>query len=128
VLLNISMWPLKKAPEKERDVQCSKHIARRDDIDSNVCVRPLHRKRARQMPHGRLGRIVRCLRLGHVDNMSRHGPDHHHTAPNLPFHQMLSEAGGPVVGAIEIDAHELVDPIGGVGNGIKVFGEACTGD
>ena len=41
---------------------------------------------------------------------------------------MLGDRAGPVVGPVEIDRHELLEPVGRVGDGVEVLGEAGGGD
>ena len=65
---------------------------------------PLDRQTGSQMPDSSLGRIVRCLGLGDVDNRAGHAPNEDHAAFRIPLHQMPGHAHGKVVGSIDIDA------------------------
>ena len=41
---------------------------------------------------------------------------------------MLRNCTGPEVGAVEVHAHQFVETVGGVCNGVEVLGEAGGGD
>lgn len=68
------------------------------------------------------------LGLGNVDNGARHAADQDHAATRLAAHEMASNAGGPEVGAIDIDGPQLAHAVDGVVDGLEVLGEAGRGD
>ena len=91
-------------------------------------MRPLDRQARRHLPDSRFGRIIRRLGLGNVDHGTRHGADHHDTARRFAFHEVPGNADGEEVGAVHIDAPELLHAVVGVGDGVEVLGEAGGGD
>ena len=80
------------------------------------------------MPNGSLGSIVWCLWLRHVDDGAGHGADEDHTARRFSLHKVLGDSACPIVCAIEIYTHELVQSIWRVSDGVEVFREAGRGD
>ena len=109
-------------------VQGRQHVARRDDIDSNARMGPFDRQTARQMSDGCFGGVVRGLWLRYIDDSTRHGPYHDHAPFLFSLHQMLRNCTGPEVGAVEIHAHQFVEAVGRVCDGVEVLGEAGGGD
>ena len=89
---------------------------------------PLDRQTRRHLPHRRFGRIVRRLGLGHVDDGPRHGADHDDAAGRFALHEVAGHADGEEVGAVHVDAPELLHAVVGVGDGVEVLGEAGGGD
>ena len=117
-----------KEGRKAGNLQSGQHISRTNHVNPNPRVRPLHSQTTRQMPYGRLGRIIRCLRLRHIDHGARHTPDEHNGARGLALHEMSSDANGEEVRAVDIDTPELAHTVGWVGDGVEVFGEAGGGN
>lgn len=91
-------------------------------------MRPLDGERAGQVPHGRLGSVVRGLRLRHVDDRTTHAADEDDRAGRLPLHEMARHARREEVGAVDIDAPQLLHAVVGVLDGVVVLGEAGGGD
>jgi len=80
------------------------------------------------MPYSSLGRIIRCLRLRHIDNGSRHRANHHHRALGLPVQQVTSDFASEEVCPIDVHTPQLLHPVWRVCNGVKILGEASGGD
>lgn len=80
------------------------------------------------MPHRRLRGIVRRLRLRHVDDASGHAADHDDAARGLSLHEMLRHPDRKEVGPVDVDAPQLLDPVIGVRDGIKVLRESSRSD
>ncbi len=91
-------------------------------------MRPLHRQTTRQVPHGCLRSIIWRLRLRYIDNCSGHTPDKDHSTRRLTLDEVLRDADGEEICAVDIDAPELADPLDGVVDGLEVLGEAGGGD
>ena len=107
-----------------KNLQCSQHIPRRNGIDPNPGMRPLDRERSAQMPDRRFGRIIRRLGLGHIDDGAAHTADEDHTSRALTLEQMARDARGEEVGAVDVDAPELLHAVVRVRDGVEVLGEA----
>ena len=89
---------------------------------------PLDRQTGRHLPNGSFGRIVRRLGLGHIDDGARHGADHDNAAGRFALHEVAGHADSEEVGAVDVDAPELLHAVVGVGDGVEVLGEAGRGD
>ena len=89
---------------------------------------PLDRQACCQLTHGCFRCVVRCLRLRHIDDRSRHGPDHHDTAFGLAIDKMASHGCGPQISAVDIYAPKPPHAVWGIRNGVKVFSEPCGSD
>lgn len=112
---------------KEEHSQRGQHVAGADAVDADVGVSPLNSHRRRQMPHSSLRSVVRSLGLRDVDNGAGHRADHHDAAGRLTFHQVLGHASREEVGAVDVDAPELLDAIERILNRVEVLGEASRG-
>lgn len=110
------------------DLQSRQHIARGDDIDPYVSMSPLDCQARSQMPDSSFRGIVRGLGLRNIDNGTRHGSNHHHTAFDLPLHKVFCALNRPIVSAIDVNTPELVDSIWWVSNGIEILSEASRGN
>jgi len=108
--------------------QGSKHVTRRDGVDTDSSVCPLDGQTGAEMTDRSLGRVVWSLWLRHVDNGTRHTANHDHAALGLPLHEMLGHADGEKVGAVNIDAPQLLDAVVWVADCVKVLGEASRSD
>lgn len=63
------------------------------------------------MPDRCLGCIIRCLRLGHVDDTSGHGANEDKTTGRVAPHHVLRSLDGEEVGAVDVDAPKLLDAV-----------------
>ena len=88
-------------------------------------MRPLDRQTGREVADRGLRGVIRGLRLRHVNDAAGHGSDQHHAAFRFPFHQVASYRCGVEISAVEIDAHELLQSVKRIGDGLEVLGEAC---
>lgn len=79
------------------------------------------------MSHSSLGGIVWSLRLGNVDNCTRHAANHDHAAGRLALHQVLGDFAGPQIGTVHVDAPEFLNAVVWVFDRVEVFGEAGGG-
>lgn len=110
------------------DLQGSQHIAGTDAVDADIVAGPLDGERGSKMAHGSLGSVVRRLGLGHVDNGAGHAADHDNAAGSLALHQVLGDAGGEEVCAVDVDTPELLHAVERVRDGVEVLREAGRGD
>ena len=106
------------------NVQRSQHVSRRNAIDTNARMGPLHGQRACQMSNSSLGSIVRCLWLRYVHNSTGHAPNHNHRPLRLSLKEMFSVFASPEVGTINVDTPELIQAVRRIGNGVKILREA----
>ncbi len=75
-------------------------------------------------PHGGHSR----LRLWNVDNGTRHAANQDHTTRGIAVHQVLRNAGGEQVCAVDIHIPELAHALNGVVDGLEVLGEPGAGN
>jgi hypothetical protein len=80
------------------------------------------------VPHSRLRRIVRRLRLRHIDNRARHATNADNATRGTTTHQVLGSLDTEEVCSVDVDAPELLHALVGVGDGFVVFAEAGGGD
>jgi hypothetical protein len=106
-------------------LQGSEHVAWRNAVDTNASMSPLNSQTGSQMPNGRLGCIVRRLRLWYVDNGSRHAANKYHATRGIPFHEMFGHGDCKQVCAINIDAPKLPYSLNWIINCFEVLGESC---
>ena len=74
------------------------------------------------------GRLHLRLRLGNVDNGTRHAPNKNHATLSLPLHKVLRDLDGEEVGPVDVDGPEAAHAVGGVLGGGPILGEAGGGD
>lgn len=91
-------------------------------------MRPFNGQAGCQMTDGCLCGIVWRLGLRDIDHGAGHGANHDHAPFGLSVHQMTGNAGCEEVGAVNVDAPELLHTIIGVGDCVKILGEAGRGD
>lgn len=91
-------------------------------------MRPLHRQTTRQVPHRRLRRIIRRLRLRHIDNRATHTPNHDNTPRTLPLHQVLRHARCEHIRAIDVDSPKFPHAVDGILDCVKVLRETSRSD
>ena len=89
---------------------------------------PLDGQRGGEVTDTGLGGVVRSLRLGNVDDGAGHAANHDHAASGLALHEVAGDRGGKEVGAVNVDSPELTHTLDGVGDGVKVLGEAGRSD
>lgn len=99
------------------------------------------------MADGRLGDVVRTtlcqylvqgfidrrydylrLRLGNVDDGSRHAANQNHATGRLALHEMAGDGGSKQVCTVNIDGPQLAHAVNGIVDGLKVLGEAGGSD
>ena len=110
------------------NLQSREHVARRDAVDANAVLRPLDSQAGSQVPDSSLCCIVWGLRLGHVDDGTRHAANHDHAAWGLALHEVLGDSNCVQIGAVDIDAPELLNAVVRVRDCIVVLGESSRGD
>lgn len=69
-------------------LQSSKHVARRDAVNSNVGMSPFDGERCGKVSNTSLGSVVRSLGLRDVDNGTGHATDHDNASWGLSLHQV----------------------------------------
>jgi len=109
-------------------LQSSQHVAGANTVDSDILGSPLDGEGRSEVSHGSLGGVVGGLRLRHIDDSARHGADHDDVAWGVALHQMLGYARGEQVGAVDVDAPELLHALERVVDCVEVLGKACRGD
>lgn len=68
------------------------------------------------------------LWLRDVHDGTRHATNQHHATRGISVHQVLCNAGGKKIGAVNIDIPELSHTIDWVVDCLKVLGKASAGD
>lgn len=106
-----------------QDLQCGHHVTGRDAVHAHAGVRPLHGQRGCHVSDSSFRSVIRCLRLGDVDDRTAHGADHDNTAGLLAFHEMLSNTNGKQPGAVDIHAPQFLHAVVRVVDGGVVFCE-----
>lgn len=91
-------------------------------------MRPFNRQTGCKMPNSCFGRVVWCLRLGHIDNGAGHGANHDHATLCFSVHQMTGNAGCEQIGAVNIDAPQFLHPVVGIGDCVEVLGKTGRSD
>ena len=80
------------------------------------------------MTHSSLGRVVRRLRLRHVDNSTGHATNADNATRCTTTHQVLSSLNTEEICSVDVDAPELLHALIGVGDSFVVLAEAGRGD
>jgi hypothetical protein len=109
-------------------LQRGKHVSRRDAVDPNARARPLNRQAGRQMADRSLRRVVWGLRLGNIDDSTRHATNHDNAPGRLPLHEVLGHSYSIQVGTVDVDPPEFLYAVMRVGDGVVVLGEASGRD
>lgn len=110
-------------------LQSSQHISRADTVDSDVRMCPLNRQTGSKVSDRRLGCVVRCLGLRHIDDSTGHTSNHDDAAVcDIASHQVTGDTCREEVCAIDIDAPQLLYPLVWVCLCGEVLGEAGRGD
>ena len=80
------------------------------------------------MPDSSLGSVVRCLRLRHVDNGTRHATNADNAAWRTTTHQVLGSLDTEEICSVDVDTPELLHALVRVCDGFVVFAETGGGD
>lgn len=104
------------------------HVARLNDVDSNVGVSPLDSQGATEMTNSGLGSVVGSLGLRDIDNSTTHAANEDDATGSLALHEVTGDSSGEEVSAVDVDSPELSDAVDGVLDGVKVLCEAGRGD
>lgn len=68
------------------------------------------------------------MRLGNVDDGTRHASNEDNASRALALHQVTSDRGSKEVGAVNVDGPKLANAVNGIFDGLKVLGETSRGD
>ena len=100
------------------------HIPRRDAIDSDTMHSPLRGEGGLQRQQGRLGGVVRGLRLGIVDFVRGHGGDQDDRAGVFVRDHGPRSGLGAEEGAGGVDVEGAAEFVGGHGEGVRAADDA----
>ena len=110
------------------NLQSSQHVSRANAVYPDTMSCPFDGKRRSEMANGCLGGVVGRLRLGYVDDGTRHATDHHNTPGRLALHQVLCHARSKQICAVHVHAPELLHTVVWVADGVEVFGKSRRRD
>jgi hypothetical protein len=79
------------------------------------------------MSYGRLRRIIRRLRLWHVDDRTRHGTNEDYAAWYFSLHKVLGHTRCEQISAVNVDTPEFLHPVIWIVDRVVVLSEARTG-
>ena len=92
----------------EFHIQSSKHVSRADAVHTDVMAGPFDGEGCGKLTHSGLGGVVRSLRLGHVDDSTRHATNHDNAARNLALHEVFGNPSREKVCSINVNAPKLL--------------------
>lgn len=89
---------------------------------------PLNGERRSKVTDSGFCCIVGGLRLGNVNNSTRHATYHDDAAWCLALHEVLGDSGSEQVGPIHIDTPQLLHSIVRIRDGVKVLSKPSRGN
>ncbi len=113
----------------KKNLQRREHIPRTDAIHADARRRPLNGQAGGELAYSGLGRVVRRLRLRHVDNAAGHAANEDEAAAaRAPLHQVPRHRHRRMVRAVDVDAPQLRHALGRVRRRRVVLREAGRRD
>lgn len=83
--------------------QSRQHVARLNDVDSDVRVGPFDCEGAAEVADCGFGGVVGGLGLRDVDDCAGHAADEDDAAGALALHEVACDSGGEEVGSVDVD-------------------------